>query len=78
MCIQGSEKEKEDLLVCYNAAKGDWNKMWETHMCYHGVEDEPRLMEIIKKLVEEGRAEAYDAFFKEPKAKRDRRHKRVS
>lgn len=42
------------------------------------VSDEPRIIEIVKEMVDAKEVDEYDTFFKEPKAKRNRRHKKYA
>ncbi|CAG0914479.1 unnamed protein product, partial [Notodromas monacha] len=74
---RGSEEEQTDLIKCYVDAKGDWDVLWQTHKGYRGIDDEERLKDLIQTAVDGGEVEAYDAFFKEPKKKTLRRHKKM-
>lgn len=68
----GSEEETADLIKIYERTKGDMDKIYQIHMSF----DEERTSEQIRKLIDEGKVEAYDKFTKEPKAKKDKRMRR--
>lgn len=48
------------------------------HVPFMNVEDEPRFHEIVNEWIKTKEVEGFEAFTKEPKAKRDRRHKKYA
>uniref|UniRef100_A0A2M4AWX7 J domain-containing protein n=2 Tax=Anopheles triannulatus TaxID=58253 RepID=A0A2M4AWX7_9DIPT len=73
----GSELEKTDIKKAYLNGRGCINYMNQT-VPFMSCEDEPRVAKIVQELIDAGEVPAYDAFLKEPKAKRDRRHKKYA
>lgn len=73
----GSELEKSDIKKAYMNGKGCINYMME-HVPFMSVEDEPRIHEIINKWIEDKEVPEFAAFTKEPKSKRERRHKKYA
>lgn len=71
----GSETEKRDILKAYLGGKGCMNYMFN-HVPFITVESEPRIIEIVKKMIADGEVPEYKALTEEPKAKRNRRHKK--
>lgn len=69
--------EKTDLKKAYNNGKGCINYIME-HVPFMGVEDEPRFEAIIKEWIQNEEVPDFKAFTNEPKAKRDRRHKKYA
>lgn len=61
----------------YNNGKGCINYLME-HIPFMGVEDEPRFHVIINEWIKSNEVPEYKAFTDEPKAKRDRRHKKYA
>lgn len=75
--VPGSDLEKTDLKKAYNNGKGCINYIME-HVPFMGVEDEERFDEIIREWIEKDEVPEFKAFTNEPKAKRDRRHKKYA
>lgn len=73
---KGSEEEKTDLKRIYLETAGDMDQIFERHLLAC-LEDEDRLRSIIDKMIEEKIVPPFDAYTKETKAKRTRRHKKV-
>ncbi|XP_050097025.1 J domain-containing protein CG6693 [Anopheles aquasalis] len=73
----GSELERTDIKKAYLNGRGCINYMNQT-VPFMSCEDEPRVAKIVQELIDAGEVPAYDAFLKEPKAKRDRRHKKYA
>lgn len=71
----GSDDELRDIKKAYVIRKGDWNHILEM-VPFSNCDSEPRIMEIVQKMVDAGEVERYDAFFAEPQRKRDSRRKR--
>lgn len=70
-----SETELRDIKKAYIACKGDWNRILEM-VPFSDCDSEPRIMEIVKKLVEDEELVEYDAFFNEPQRKKDSRRRK--
>uniref|UniRef100_A0AAG5D131 J domain-containing protein n=1 Tax=Anopheles atroparvus TaxID=41427 RepID=A0AAG5D131_ANOAO len=73
----GSETERGDIKKTYLNGKGCKNYMMQT-VPFMMCEDEPRIEEIVRKMIDDKEVPEYTAFTKEPKAKRDRRHKKYA
>lgn len=74
---KGSEEEKTDLKRIYLETAGDMDQIFERHLLAC-LEDEDRLRSIIDKMIEEKIVPPFDAYTKETKAKRTRRHKKLT
>lgn len=71
----GSETEIRDLKRAYINGKGSMDYIIQSvpfSKCSH----EPRYIEIIRKLVDNGEVEEYSCFFNEPEKKKIRRKKK--
>lgn len=75
--VLGSDLEKSDLKKAYVNGGGCINYIME-HVPFMGVEDEPRFHKIIKEWIDSKEVEDLKAFTNEPKAKKDRRHKKYA
>lgn len=73
----GSETELYDIKRAYTNGKGCKNYMMQT-VPFMTCEDEPRIAEIVQKMIDEKEVPEFAIFTKEPKAKRDRRHKKYA
>ncbi|XP_055683543.1 J domain-containing protein CG6693 [Lutzomyia longipalpis] len=73
----GSELEKNDIKKAYLGGKGCINYMMSA-VPFMSVEDEPRIIELVKEWIEAGEVPEYKVFTEEPKAKRSRRHKKYA
>ncbi|XP_073441933.1 dnaJ homolog subfamily C member 9 [Dendrobates tinctorius] len=73
---KGSEEERADIIQAYMDFEGDMDKIMDSVM-FAGIDDEPRIKEIIQKAINKKEVPAYDAFVKESKKKRERRKKRA-
>ncbi|XP_022900484.1 J domain-containing protein CG6693 [Onthophagus taurus] len=71
----GSENELRDIKKSYVNSEGNMDFILESVM-FADCSSEPRIIEIVRKLVDDGEVEEYKQFFNEPKRKRDRRHKK--
>lgn len=69
--------EKSDLKKAYVNGKGCINYMME-HIPFMGVEDEPRFHVIVDEWIASEEVPEFKIFTKEPKSKRDRRHKKYA
>jgi len=74
---QGSETEKTDIRKAYLNGKGCINYMMES-VPFMAVEDEPRIIELVKGWIGAEEVPEYKLFTEEPKAKRNRRHKKYA
>lgn len=73
---KGSDEEKRDLKRIYLEAEGDMDQIFERHLLTC-LEDEDRLRAMIDQMIEAKEVPAFDAYTKETKAKRNKRHKKV-
>lgn len=68
----GSEEEEKDLIAVYNKWEGDLDKISDSHIGY----DEERSVSDLKRLIGQGKIEAFDKFINEPAAQKNRRLKK--
>ncbi|KAL1379681.1 hypothetical protein pipiens_020275, partial [Culex pipiens pipiens] len=73
----GSELERNDIRKAYLGGKGCLNHMLNS-VPFMNCEDEPRIAVIVKEMIAAGDVPEYKIFTEEPKAKRDRRHKKYA
>lgn len=73
----GSDIEKRDIQKAYLGGKGCLNYMFN-HVPFMTIESEPRIIEVVKEMIDKGEVPEYKTFTEEPKAKRDRRHKKYA
>lgn len=73
----GSELERTDIKKAYLNGKGCINYMMNC-VPFMSVEDEPRIQEIVKKMIDAKEVPEYKIFTKEPKDKTKRRHKKYA
>lgn len=73
----GSDLERADLKKAYVNGKGCINFIM-SHVPFMGIEDEPRFHEIVNEWIKSGDVPEFKAFTNEPKAKKDRRHKKYA
>lgn len=71
----GSETEIRDIKKAYVSSKGNMNTILEM-VPFSNCDNEPRYIEIVEKMVENGEVERYEAFFNEGKQKKMRRRKK--
>uniref|UniRef100_U5ELA7 Putative molecular chaperone dnaj superfamily n=1 Tax=Corethrella appendiculata TaxID=1370023 RepID=U5ELA7_9DIPT len=74
---RGSELELNDIKKAYLNGKGCINYMMEA-VPFMAVEDEPRIAEIIQKMIDSNEVPEFKAFTHEPQSKRNRRHKKYA
>uniref|UniRef100_A0A069DRM9 Putative molecular chaperone dnaj superfamily n=1 Tax=Panstrongylus megistus TaxID=65343 RepID=A0A069DRM9_9HEMI len=75
MKYKGSETELEDLKDAYEKGQGDMDEILN-RVPFTSPNDEPRLREILQKLIDNGELTSYKAFSNEnPTKKRTRRRK---
>lgn len=72
-----SDLEKRDIKMAYLGGKGCINYMMN-HVPFMGVEDEPRIKEIVATMIESNEVPEYKIFTEEPTAKRNKRHKKYA
>ncbi|XP_059478658.1 dnaJ homolog subfamily C member 9 [Neocloeon triangulifer] len=73
---KGSEEERNDLKSAYNTYKGDMNSVMDA-VPFADMEDEERLTETLREMIENEEVEDFDAFSKETKQKKLRRKKKM-
>lgn len=73
----GSEIERGDVKKAYVNGEGCMNYLME-FVPFMAVEDEPRIIEIVKEMIAAGEVPEFQDFLNEPKRKRDRRHKKYA
>lgn len=73
----GSELEKTDIKKAYLNGKGCINYMMNS-VPFMKVEDEPRIQEIVRKMIDDGEVPEYKIFTNEPELKRKKRHKKYA
>ncbi|XP_059621561.1 J domain-containing protein CG6693 [Phlebotomus argentipes] len=73
----GSDLEKSDIKKAYMNGNGCINYLMST-VPFMAVEDEPRIIAMVKEWIDAGEVPEYEIFTKEPKAKRNRRHKKYA
>lgn len=73
----GSELERNDIKKAYLAGKGCINYMFNS-VPFMSCEDEPRIFGIVKEMIATEEVPEYKIFTEEPKAKRNRRHKKYA
>lgn len=71
----GSETEIRDLKKAYVNGKGSMNFIIQ-NVPFSNCDHEPRYIEIIRKLVDDGEVDEYEEFFNEPLKKKMRRKKK--
>jgi TnpA family transposase len=74
--IEGSDEEKADLKRIYVDTAGDMDQIFERHLLTC-LEDEDRLRSMIDQMIEDKDVPPFDAYTKETKAKRNKRHRKV-
>ena len=70
-----SDIEIRDVKKAYIYGKGNMNILYEM-VPFLNVESEPRIVKIVRKLVDDGVVEEYGGFFDEPQRKKERRWKK--
>lgn len=73
----GSDLEKTDIKKAYLNGKGCINYMMNT-VPFMKVEDEPRIQEVVRKMIDDGEVPEYKIFTNEPELKRKKRHKKYA
>ncbi|KAH8388343.1 hypothetical protein KR093_004508 [Drosophila rubida] len=73
----GSEMELRDIKMAYLGGKGCINYMMN-HVPFMGVEDEPRIKEIVAGMIASNDVPEYKIFTEEPAAKRNKRHRKYA
>lgn len=73
----GSEMERDDIKKAYLNGKGCINYMMD-HVQFMQCHNEDRIIGIVKEFIAAGDVPEYKICTEEPKAKRDRRHKKYA
>jgi len=73
---KGSEEETDDIKQLYERHRGDMDEIMSGVLCAT-AEDEPRIREIIQKLIDDGTVKSFKAFAAEPKKKREARARKA-
>ncbi|KAB0798628.1 hypothetical protein PPYR_09621 [Photinus pyralis] len=68
----GSETERNDIKKAYVGSKGDMNRIIEM-VPFSNCENEPRLIKIVREMVDNEEVEEFNCFFNEPKRKKTQR-----
>lgn len=71
----GSEAEIRDIKSAYVGGKGNMDYLLEM-VPFSSPESEPRIMEVVRKLIDAKEVEEYNGFFNEPKKKKEKRLKK--
>lgn len=71
----GSETEIRDIKRAYESTKGNMGIMLEM-IPFSNCDSEPKIIEIVRKMVDAGEVPEYKAFFNESKVKKMRRRKK--
>ncbi|KAK9891734.1 hypothetical protein WA026_016531 [Henosepilachna vigintioctopunctata] len=71
----GSETELRDIKKAYILSKGDMDVMLG-FIPFSNCDSEPRIIEIVREMVEKGEVEEYKRFFSESARKKKRRHQK--
>ncbi|GJQ74086.1 hypothetical protein Trydic_g19008 [Trypoxylus dichotomus] len=71
----GSETEIRDIKRAYVSSKGNMDIILEC-VPFSDCDSEPRIMEVVRKLIDGGEVEEYDCFFNEPERKKNRRRRK--
>jgi len=74
---KGSDEEKNDLKRIYLEVGGDMDQIFERHLLAC-LEDEDRLRSMIDQMIEDKEVPPFDAYTNESKAKRTKRHKKLT
>lgn len=72
---KGSEIEERDIKRAYMDSKGNMDYLYEA-VPFLNYENEDRIMEIVKRMIDRGEVEEYKSFTNEPKKKKERRKKK--
>ncbi|XP_077288428.1 J domain-containing protein CG6693 [Arctopsyche grandis] len=74
---KGSELEMKDLKKAYLEGEGDMDYITDSTP-FARVSDEPRLIEILQKMIDDGEVPEYELFINEPEKKKATRHKKAA
>ncbi|XP_030374448.1 J domain-containing protein CG6693 [Scaptodrosophila lebanonensis] len=73
----GSDLERTDIKKAYLGGKGCINYIMN-HVPFMKVEDEPRIQEIVRKMIADDEVPEFKIFTEEPAAKRKKRHRKYA
>lgn len=71
----GSDTEIRDIKKAYVSSKGNMDVILEC-VAFSDCDSEPRIIEIVRKLVDDEEVEEYDCFFNEPQKKANKRRRK--
>lgn len=71
----GSETEIYDVKRAYISSKGNMDVILE-YVPFSNCDSEPRIIQIVRKLVDNGEVEEHDCFFNEPQKKKNKRRRK--
>jgi len=74
---KGSDEEKNDLKRIYLEVAGDMDQIYERHLLTR-LDDEDRLRSMIDQMIENNEVPPFDAYTKETKTKRNKRHQKLT
>lgn len=73
---KGSEEETNDIKSLYQQYEGEMDKIMSSVLCAT-IDDEPRIRNIIQKMIDADEVPSYKAFISESKKKKDARKKKA-
>lgn len=76
LLFSGSDDELKDLKKAYENWKGDMDRIYEC-VPFVTLDDEDRIRTRLQELIDSEELPTYSLFTNEPKAKRDRRIRKV-
>ncbi|XP_028131105.1 dnaJ homolog subfamily C member 9 [Diabrotica virgifera virgifera] len=71
----GSETEYRDIKKAYEGSRGNMDSILEM-VPFSNCDSEPRIIEIVQKMVDNGEVESYNTFFNESKQRKLRRKRK--
>lgn len=71
----GSETELRDIKRAYEGSRGNMDTILEM-VPFSNCDSEPRIIEIVQKMVDNGEVESYNTFFNESRQRKLRRRKK--
>jgi len=74
---KGSDEETADIKRLYNQFKGDMDKIMSSVLCTT-IDDEPRIREILQKMIDSSEVKSFKAFTGETDKKRNARNKKAN
>ncbi|CAG9865130.1 unnamed protein product [Phyllotreta striolata] len=71
----GSDRELRDIKKAYEQSRGNMDRILEL-VPFSNCDSEPRIIEIVQKMVDDGEVEYFVTFFKESKQRKLRRRRK--